>query len=103
MAIPVVLTPRFFFAGIVQFQAVLPYKAVIHPSTGNVRAIKAILMFREYPPIGNKKGSKNSTVQSALTMVPMVRPLRGAWWHCSLVVLTGDVGQPGDRRVVLAG
>lgn len=88
MAIPVVLTLRFFFTGVVQLQAVVPYKPVIHPSTGNVRAIKAILMFCEYPPIGNKKGSKNSTVQSAPTMVPMVRSLRGAWRHCSLVVLS---------------
>ncbi|ERF58749.1 hypothetical protein H639_03042 [Cutibacterium avidum TM16] len=78
MAMPAVLTLRFFFAGVVLLQAVLPHKPVIHPSTGNVRAIKAILMFREYLPIGNKKGSKNSIAQAAPTMVPMMRPLRGA-------------------------
>ncbi|MDU2580039.1 MAG: hypothetical protein E7C87_11930, partial [Cutibacterium avidum] len=64
MAMPAVLTLRFFFAGVVLLQAVLPHKPVIHPSTGNVRAIKAILMFREYPPIENRKGSQNSTGSS---------------------------------------
>ena len=63
MAMPAVLTLRFFFAGVVLLQAVLPHKPVIHPSTGNVRAIKAILMFREYPPIENRKGSQNGSSQ----------------------------------------
>ena len=88
MAMPAVLTLRFFFAGVVLLQAVLPHKPVIHPSTGNVRAIKAILMFREYPPIENRKGSQNSTAQSTPTMAPMARPLRGARRCCSLVVLS---------------
>lgn len=90
MAAPIILALRLRFFGSSQENTLLSHKPVSHPTRGKMSDIIRIdgyslgsIAFHELT-----YSIENTVAQAAPTMVPMVRPLRGARRYCSSSVFS---------------
>ena len=105
MAEPIILALHLRFFGSSHAYTLLSHKPVSHPTRGKMSDMIRIdgyslrsIAFHELT-----YSIKNTVAQTAPTMVPMARPLRGAWRYCcSSVFLWVVIGAPlwwcGGRR-----